>query len=237
MADLPIGSSGAGAATEAWPSAQTLGTPELDLQVGGRGDSFAGLFGDAVASHDLPGTWTAAEGQRATSSTSAFSEPGGAQAAGRPTADKVLHQVSQTLRQLPTGDSTLRLQLNPLELGQLEIEISFRNGVMMGKLRAEQGQTWKLLQDGIDGLRTRLQEQGIVVQSLEVELGRPSDFSQHHQRSPQQSFDWDQQRQSGGYFADQDPAEKRPRRIREQPEAGVEPAKTRNGGWAVNVVI
>jgi hypothetical protein len=157
-------------------------------------------------------------------------------ATGRVVADAVLYQVTQTLRQVPAGDSTMRLQLNPLELGQLEIEISFRNGVMMGKIRAEQGQTWKLLQEGLEGLRSRLHEHGIVVQSLEVELGQPGDFSQQSRQSPQH-FDLGQQRQSSGYFSEEGPGRKRPRAANPDAEPNSRATKSSNGGWAVNVVV
>jgi hypothetical protein len=153
-----------------------------------------------------------------------------------PVPGRVLNQVAQALKQVPAGDSTMRLQLNPVELGQLMIEISFRDGVMHGKLRAEQGQTVRMLQDGLEGLRTRLSEQGIMVQSLEVELGQQGDFTQQHQhRSFSQGQEFGQQRQSNGYFS----GEGSP--IRKSPSVSDAEARPTNqsvdGRWAVNVIV
>lgn len=153
-----------------------------------------------------------------------------------PVPSRVLNQVSQALKQVPAGDSTMRLQLNPVELGQLMIEISFRDGVMHGKLRAEQAPTLKMLQDGLDGLRTRLNEQGIVVQTLEVELGQQGDFSQdQQQRSFGQAQEFGQQRKSNGYFS----GEGSPiRRTAQQAEAVSQPTnRNHDGRWAVNVIV
>jgi flagellar hook-length control protein FliK len=147
---------------------------------------------------------------------------------------RVLNQVGQALREVPAGDSTIRLQLNPFELGQLVIEITFRDGVMHGKLRAEQGPTLKMLQDGLEGLRTRLSEQGIVVQTLDVELGQQSDFSQQ-QRSFSQSQEFGQQRQSSGYFSGDAPAGRRKTPAVEPPVSSRN--KIADGRWAVDVIV
>jgi hypothetical protein len=147
--------------------------------------------------------------------------------------NRVLNQVAQALKQVPAGNSTMRLQLNPVELGQVMIEISFRDGVMHGKLRAEHGPTLRLLQEGIEGLRARLNEQGIVVQALEVELGKDGDFAQ--QRSFSQSQEFGQQRQSNGYFT----GEGLPVR-RSTPEKQPDITSTStpiDGRWAVNVIV
>ncbi len=153
-----------------------------------------------------------------------------------PVPGRVLNQVAQALKQVPAGDSTMRLQLNPIELGQLMIEISFRDGVMHGKLRAEQGQTVRMLQDGLEGLRTRLSEQGIVVQSLEVELGQQGDFTQQHQhRSFSQSQEFGQQRQSNGYFSGEGSPVRKSTPV---PDADARPTnQSIDGRWAVNVIV
>lgn len=148
---------------------------------------------------------------------------------------RVLSQVANALRQVPAGDSTIRLQLNPVELGQLEIQISFRNGSMHGKLRAEQGQTVTLLQEGLEGLKTRLQEQGIVVQTLEVELGQQSDFAQQQNRQFANAEDYRQQRQQQGYFANGSRRSSSVDRAESTPPESA--ARQNQGAWAVNVVV
>ncbi|MBL8891407.1 MAG: flagellar hook-length control protein FliK [Planctomycetaceae bacterium] len=163
--------------------------------------------------------------------------PSGEIEASLPVPSRLLNQVSQALKQVPAGDSTMRLQLNPVELGQLMIEISFRDGVMHGKLRAEQAPTLKLLQDGLDGLRSRLNEQGIVVQTLEVELGQQGDFShdQQQQRSFGQSQEFGQKRHSNGYFSNDGPPA---RRTAPQAETVSQPTnRNHDGRWAVNVIV
>lgn len=147
---------------------------------------------------------------------------------------RVMNQVAEAMRQAPNGDSTMRLQLNPVDLGQLSIEISFRDGVMHGKLRAEQGQTFKLLQDGLDGLKARLSEQGIVVQALEVELGQQGDFSQQS-GSFSPGPDFGRQRSGRGYFA----ADGSARRLAPADrDAAIQPTpRDTSGQWAVNVIV
>lgn len=152
----------------------------------------------------------------------------------RPLPARVMNQVAEALRQAPSGDSTMRLQLNPVDLGQLSIEISFRDGVMHGKLRAEQGQTLKLLQDGLDGLKARLSEQGIVVQALEVELGQQGDFSQQS-GSFSPGPDFGRQRPGRGYFAADGSARRATTTDR---EAAIQPTpRDTSGQWAVNVIV
>lgn len=147
---------------------------------------------------------------------------------------RVLNQVAQALRDAPAGDSTLRLQLNPVDLGQLSIEISFRDGVMHGKLRAEQGQTLKWLQEGLDGLKARLSEQGIVVQALEVELGQQGDFSQQS-GSFSPGPDFGRQRSGRGYFT---PDGSNRRAAAAEQEITLQPSmRDTSGQWAVNVIV
>lgn len=147
---------------------------------------------------------------------------------------RVLNQVALALRDAPVGDSTLRLQLNPVDLGQLSIEISFRDGVMHGKLRAEQGQTLRWLQEGLEGLKSRLSEQGIVVQALEVELGQQGDFSQQSGAfSP--GPDSGRQRSGRGYFTPDGPNRRAPA---VDQDSTIQPtARDTSGQWAVNVIV
>lgn len=147
---------------------------------------------------------------------------------------RVLTQVAQALRDAPVGDSTLRLQLNPVDLGQLSIEISFRDGVMHGKLRAEQGQTLKWLQEGLDGLKARLSDQGIVVQALEVELGQQGDFSQQS-GSFSPGPDFGRQRSSRGFFTP-DGSSRRAPTVDQDTTIQPMPRDT-SGQWAVNVIV
>ena len=138
------------------------------------------------------------------------------------------------MRQAPVGDSTLRLQLNPVDLGQLSIEIAFRDGVMHGKLRAEQGQTLKWLQEGMEGLKARLSDQGIVVQTLEVELGQQGDFSQQS-GSFSPGPDSGRPRSGRGFFSPDDASRRTPK---SQPDSAVQPTpRDTSGQWAVNVIV
>jgi len=147
---------------------------------------------------------------------------------------RLLNQVAQAMRQAPVGDSTLRLQLNPVDLGQLSIEIAFRDGVMHGKLRAEQGQTLKWLQEGMEGLKARLSDQGIVVQTLEVELGQQGDFSQHS-GSFSPGPDSGRPRSGRGFFSPDDTSRRTPKR---QPDSAIQPTpRDTSGQWAVNVIV
>jgi hypothetical protein len=222
-----------GTRATAWPTGNELEMPgQLD---GGR--------------PSLAGNTTSAAGPTSTfpGSTMAPVAAAGAESIGTdvvvegtertPVPSRLLNQVAQALKQVPAGDSTMRLQLNPVELGQMVIEISFRDGMMHGKLRAEQGQTVKMLQEGIEGLRARLNDQGIVVQTLEVELGRDGDFTQQNpQRSFSQSQEFGQQRQSSGYFSG-DGRSKRHAAPTVLESETLSTNKPQDGRWAVNVIV
>lgn len=217
-----------------------LDLPSIALEMPGQLDDFSVAFTREVGSNATATSLPSTTPSLPVAGTSVNSNGGvvksGDVEALLPVPSRVLNQVSQALKQAPAGDSTMRLQLNPVELGQLMIEISFRDGVMHGKLRAEQAPTLKLLQDGLDGLRTRLNEQGIVVQTLEVELGQQGDFSQdQQQRSFGQGQEFGQQRKSNGYFSGDGP----PIRRNSPPSETVSQPTNRNhdGRWAVNVIV
>ncbi len=150
---------------------------------------------------------------------------------------QVINKVARALQKAVPGDSTIRLQLNPIELGNLSIEISFVNGVMSGKLKAQSAQTMQLLQEGLDGLKTRLAEHGISIENLDIELGSQSDFSRGSDQRQAQSFE-QQQGRSAGFFSDSDSSGQR-----RQPKPNVnqtpEPKQPidNDGRWAVDVVV
>ncbi|MDP1564475.1 MAG: flagellar hook-length control protein FliK [Pirellulaceae bacterium] len=216
----------------------TAHASEIALELPGRLDgSFPATNQTLSASTATPTVGSSPWVTRAFSAEDATAVEGQVAGTDRtPVPSRLLNQVAHALKQVPAGDSTMRLQLNPMELGQLMIEISFRDGVMHGRLRAEQGPTLRMLQEGLEGLRTRLSDQGIVVQTLEVELGQQGDFTQQHQhRSSSQSQEFGQQRQSNGYFT----GEGQPvRRSKPDKQPDITPTSTHiDGRWAVNVVI
>lgn len=181
-----------------------------------------------------------------------------AEATRTPLPPQVLTKVAAALRQAPGGDSTMKLHLDPVELGKLSIEISFKEGVMSAKLKAESNQTKTLLQDGLESLRARLAEHGISVEKLNVELGTQSDFLRSDSSNSQENADrrgtgsgsqdfgngngsgqgpaQDNSRRStssSGYFERQESSQNN----RLDGENATGPRKQDDGRWAVDVMV
>lgn len=207
-----------------------------------RGSQSASTSTPTVAATTADGSEVATFGQTNTSQV-ASSSNASAKIAETPAKSlarlpqQAINRITAALKDVQAGDSTLRIRLNPVELGNVDIEISFQNGVMAAKLRAEKGDTHQLLREGIEGLKTRLSEHGINVESLEVELGSQNSGSGSGSGAPdQQAFQMGQDRSSPGYFRREDgQSSSRGTRQEAQDDASTI-SETNTGGWAVNIV-
>ncbi len=85
---------------------------------------------------------------------------------------------SETLRRISEagqsaqvrGATSLRLTLRPAHLGSLTIELSMRGSLLRGKIRTETRAARELILTEMDRLRKALEERGIRVGDLEVQV-------------------------------------------------------------------
>ncbi len=87
------------------------------------------------------------------------------------------HVTEQTLAQIEQGmltgfrdgSKTLRLQLNPVDLGAMTVLLTSHQGEVNATLRPERGETAVMLAQQADKLKAMLVEQGIKVDKVEVQ--------------------------------------------------------------------
>lgn len=80
-------------------------------------------------------------------------------------------QVEQgLLTAMRDGATRLDLQLHPAELGTISITLVARNGELTAQIRSEKTETAEMIQRQLDTVRVSLEEQGIKVDKLEVQL-------------------------------------------------------------------
>ena len=108
-----------------------------------------------------------------------------------PIGRQVAQQVEQgMLSTIKGGGSRLDLQLNPQELGTINVTLSVRNGEVSAIIRSEKSETADMINRQVDVIRTNLEQQGLKVDKLEVrqetrqEQNSASwqDFNQHNSR-------------------------------------------------------
>lgn len=76
------------------------------------------------------------------------------------------------------GASRLDLQLHPAELGSIGITLIARNGEVTAQIRSEKTETMEALQRQMDTIRVNLEQQGLKVDKIEVQLENKQDSSQ-----------------------------------------------------------
>ena len=88
-----------------------------------------------------------------------------------PYATQVLRQVEQgLLTGMRDGPQRLELQLSPEHLGALTMVLTVKNGEISALLRPERSETAALLNQQTDQLRFSLEQQGLKVDKVEVQL-------------------------------------------------------------------
>lgn len=105
---------------------------------------------------------------------------------------QVAQQVEQGMLQaLRDGGTRLDLQLHPQELGALTITLVARNGEVSAQIRSEKSETAEMVSRQLDAIRVNLEQQGIKVDKIEVQLENPAgqggsdpwqDLGQHNAR-------------------------------------------------------
>lgn len=105
-------------------------------------------------------------------------------------APKLLNQVQEALlKDLGQGRKQITLDLDPANLGKLQIMLQVKGKEVTATLRADDPETAKMLTGQLDTIKKALEDQGLKVQSLEVQTGLAS-------RQEQQLFSADQHNQA-----------------------------------------
>ncbi len=108
----------------------------------------------------------------------------GAQASGAGAATRVLpsyvtRQVGEQMAQMVAKQQTsLRLELKPPTLGELQVELSVKDGVVKATLTAETVAAKQALESGLDQLKQQLTAQGLKLDSLEVAINPDAERQQ-----------------------------------------------------------
>lgn len=128
----------------------------------------------------------------------------------KPMPEQVLSQVTRFMKvALEGARSEARFQLHPENLGSVAVKLVLQEGAVRADLTAHDPAVKAILEANLDQLRSRLQDQGLRVEQLQVAVGGGSHFGQpHHSRQGEQR----QPRQQGGRPA--------------YPTAGAEPVTT-----------
>ena len=99
--------------------------------------------------------------------------------------------VLRPLRRAADGTYELRLQLRPPELGQIELRVEMRHGVLHAALQADNPQAVEIMRNGLGELRSRLEAEGVRAGALTVDsnAAQMSQRDRESQREMRESGD------------------------------------------------
>jgi flagellar hook-length control protein FliK len=99
--------------------------------------------------------------------------------------------VLRPLRRVADGTYELRLQLRPPELGQIELRVEMRHGVLHAALQADNPQAVEIMRNGLGELRSRLEAEGVRAGALTVDsnAAQMSQRDRESQREMRESGD------------------------------------------------
>ncbi len=94
-------------------------------------------------------------------------------------AEVVLPQVIRGLATLVrNGAAEMRLQLQPADLGEIELRVRTSEGVVSGQMMVQHPEIKQLLESHMDRLRAALAEQGLELEGFDVGVERDAQFGQ-----------------------------------------------------------
>lgn len=107
---------------------------------------------------------------------------------------QVAQEITQgALSTLRDGSKRMDLQLNSQELGTVTVSLTVRNGEVSATLRSEKSETVEELQRQMDAIRTALEDQGLKVEKVDVQLQSQDEQKQLWQDLDQHNFQQEQQ--------------------------------------------
>jgi flagellar hook-length control protein FliK len=108
-----------------------------------------------------------------------------------------VRELAQVLRaQTGAKQSSMSLRLDPPELGRLHIDARMQGGTLTVRLQAETTAARDALQNRLDHLRSALEEQGIKLGQVDVEIRPAPTASSQHLADSQQDLNDQQQSQN-----------------------------------------
>lgn len=97
-----------------------------------------------------------------------------------------LKQIGESVKLFQQGTTSVRMHLQPEELGQVLVQLKVVNGEISVQVLTESAKTQALIQDNLSQLKTAFNDQGLNTNYLEVALGSDaSAFSNSHQQAGQ----------------------------------------------------
>lgn len=113
-----------------------------------------------------------------------------AQANFAETVTNLRSQVQDTvLTMMKNGAKRLEVSLNPVELGQMAVVLTVRNGEVNALIQADKAESASLINQQLDVIRAELEHQGFKVENIDVEVGL-SDYSDN-----QTGMNWESMQQ------------------------------------------
>lgn len=127
----------------------------------------------------------------------AANQPAGA---ARITQQELFSQVEKSmLRELSDGSRQITLRLDPVEMGQLSVQLTVRQGEVRAVIRTDNEETTAALSQQMDQLKSSLEEQGLKVTQLEVET-RLADNSANPQWDSASQYNQEQESREQARF-------------------------------------
>jgi flagellar hook-length control protein FliK len=83
---------------------------------------------------------------------------------------RMLQRVTKAFELAQQRGGEIRLRLSPPALGSLKVELKFEGQQMSARLEAEHSQARQLIMEHLPALRDRLAEQGITIETFDVDL-------------------------------------------------------------------
>lgn len=108
----------------------------------------------------------------------------------RVAAEDIHHFVKElTIEIVPTGERRATVQLEPPELGKMELEVKVQNGEVEVHARVEKPETLSHLQQDLSQIKTQLEDLGLRLKDLQISLGlspEGKNFSHGEEKGSQQ---------------------------------------------------
>lgn len=93
----------------------------------------------------------------------------------RVNAESVINQVNKGIsKEMSAEKSSITMSLRPESLGKVDISLVSEKGVLTAQILTESTQAKEMLSKGLDSLKQSLQEQGIAVNNIVVQVQEPS---------------------------------------------------------------
>ncbi len=91
-------------------------------------------------------------------------------------------QVQDSMKSMvKDGTQRIEISLNPVELGQLNIALSIKNGEISATIQTEKPESASMINMQMDSIRADLENQGFKIEKIEVEVGLSQDSRQEWQ--------------------------------------------------------